>query len=215
MLGLRPDPVKSWSPSTPPWLRGCRLDLRVGRSFPDDPKAWTVVNRSYVFRRPPWLVVREERLRLPSGGEIPDYWIHEYPEWVTVVAVTADERVVLLRQYRPGIAAVHFEIPGGVVDATDVSMEAAARRELLEETGFGGGVWAPLITLSANSATTTNLTHSFLALGVRQEREPSPESTEDLRVHQVPVGDVAGIIAAGDVVQALHAAALYSFLLRR
>ncbi len=160
-------------------------------------------------------MVREERLRLPSGGEIPDYWIHEYPEWVTVVAVTPEQRVVLIRQYRPGIAAVHFEIPGGVVDATDLTMEAAARRELREETGFGGGIWTPLITLSANSATTTNLTHSFLALGVQKQSEPNPETTEDLRVHEVPVTQIAGIIEAGDVVQALHAAALLSFLLRR
>ena len=96
------------------------------RKFPDDPEPWTVVETSYLFRRPPWLTMRQERLRLPNGREIAEYWISEYPTWVNVVAVTAAEQVVLIRQYRPGIADVHFEIPAGVVDPRDHDLETAA-----------------------------------------------------------------------------------------
>jgi 8-oxo-dGTP pyrophosphatase MutT (NUDIX family) len=185
------------------------------RKFDDDPGAWSLIDRQYLHRKPPWLVLRQDHLRLPSGREIREYWISEYPPWTNVVAVTPDDQVVMIRQYRPGLGAVHFEIPAGVIDAADSDHEAACRRELLEETGYGGGRWSPLVTLSANPALTTNLTYTFLAEGVTLQRPPSPEETEDIRVHLVPVAEVAGLIDGGEVSQALHASALLRYLLRR
>jgi 8-oxo-dGTP pyrophosphatase MutT (NUDIX family) len=185
------------------------------RKLPDDPAPWTVLASRYLFRRPPWLTLRQDHLRLPSGREIPEYWISEFPPWVNVVAVTAADEVLLVRQFRPGLGAVHFEIPAGVVDGSDSDFEAAARRELAEETGYGGGRWSPLLTLSANPALTTNLTHAFLAEGVEPLGAPAPDATEDLRLHRVPVGDLANLIEEGEVVQALHAAPLLQYLLRR
>ena len=82
--------------------------------------------------------------------------------------------MVLIRQYRHGIGAVHFEIPAGTTDPEDTSLEAAARRELLEETGYGGGTWSPLMTLSANPALQNNLTYTFLAEGVTARRRRRP-----------------------------------------
>ena len=121
---------------------------------------------SEYLAREPWYTVRVDRVQLPSGTIIPKYWISEYPPWVNVVAVTADERVVLIRQYRHGIGGVHFEIPAGATDPGDTSLESAARRELLEETGYSGGTWSPWMTLSANPALQNNLTYTFLAEGV-------------------------------------------------
>jgi len=187
----------------------------VSRRYPDDPSPWTLVDRTYLFRRPPWLTLRQDHLRLPSGREIPEYWISEYPAWVNVVAVTPADQVVLIRQYRPGLGAVHFEIPAGVVDETDPSPEAAARRELLEETGYAGGRWSCLLTLSANPALQSNLTYSFLAEEVEAVAAPTHEATEDLRVLVVPLGDLPRLIDAGEIVQALHAAPLLRYLLRR
>jgi 8-oxo-dGDP phosphatase len=187
----------------------------VSRRYPDDPSPWTLLDRSYIFQRPPWLTLRQDHLRLPNGHEIPEYWISEYPAWVNVVALTRTDQVVLVRQYRPGLGEVHFEIPAGVVDETDASPEAAARRELLEETGYGGGRWSSLLTLSANPALQNNLTYSFLAEGVEPGAGPMHEATEDLRVHVVPLGDLPRLIDTGEVVQALHAAPLLRYLLRR
>lgn len=185
------------------------------RKFPDDPQPFTVLSRSYLHRRPPWLVLRQDHLRLPNGGEIPEYWICEFPPWANVVAVTPDDHVVMIRQYRPGIEAVHFEIPAGVVDAQDRDFEAAARRELLEETGYGGGSWSLLTTLSANPALQTNLTYTYLAEGVTRLSNATPESTEDLRVHLVPVAEIARLIDEGDMSQALHVAPLLRYLVKR
>jgi 8-oxo-dGTP pyrophosphatase MutT (NUDIX family) len=187
----------------------------VARRFPDDPAPWTVLESRYLFRRPPWLTLRQERLRLPTGREIAEYWISEYPSWANVVAVTPADEVVLVRQYRPGVGGVHFEIPAGVVDGDDPDLEAAARRELAEETGYGGGRWSLLTTLSANPALQTNLTYTFLAEGVAPLGAAAPEATEDLRVHLVPLSDLERLIDDGDMVQALHAAPLLRYLLRR
>src|SRR4028118_1264956 len=99
----------------------------MSRVFPNDPQPWQVLSRTYLFKRPPWLTLRQDHVRLPSGQEIPEYWISEYPPWVNVVAVTSDQKLVLIRQYRPGIAAVHFELPAGVGGEAGGSSTAAAR----------------------------------------------------------------------------------------
>ena len=182
---------------------------------PDDPGPWEVLSRRYLFRKPPWLVLRQDHVRLPTGAEISEYWVSEFPAWVNVVAVTAADAVVLLRQYRHGLGAVHYEIPAGVMDESDPSPEAAARRELLAETGYGGGRWSPLLTVSANPGLQTNLSHSFLAEGVEPIGRPEPEATEDLRVHLTPVAAIGALIDTGAMVQALHVAPLLAYLRRR
>jgi 8-oxo-dGTP pyrophosphatase MutT (NUDIX family) len=182
-------------------------------SFDDDPGPWRVLTSEYVAREP-WYTVRLDRVQLPSGKVIAKYWISEYPPWVNVVALTADEKVVLIRQYRHGIAGVHYEIPAGTTDREDTSLELAARRELLEETGYSGGTWSPWMTLSANPALQNNLTYTFLAEGVTAGTA-SPEESEDLRVHLVPIDDIEALLDQGGFVQALHAAPLLKLLLQR
>jgi 8-oxo-dGTP pyrophosphatase MutT (NUDIX family) len=180
----------------------------------DDPLPWKVLTSEYLARKP-WYTVRVERVELPNGTVIPEYWISEYAPWVNVVALTRDDRVVLIRQYRHGIGQVHYEIPAGTTDPHDTSLELAARRELLEETGYGGGRWSPLMTLSANPALQNNLTHTFLAEDVEPQGAAAPEASEDLRLHLVPLAEIQGLIDTGGVIQALHAAPLMRLLLRR
>jgi 8-oxo-dGTP pyrophosphatase MutT (NUDIX family) len=178
----------------------------------DEPLAWEVLGSAYLSRKP-WLTLRRDRVRLPTGAVIEEYFVLEYPAWVNVVAVTSDDRVVLVRQYRHGLGRVGIELPAGVVDPGDPSPESAARRELLEETGYGGGAWRPLGVASANPSTHSNLTYSFLAVGVEQVAPPAPEASEDIRVLTASVDEVARLVEAGQVVQALHLAPLLKYLL--
>ena len=180
----------------------------------DDVRPWRVLSSEYLAKKP-WYTVRVDRVELPNGIVIPEYWVSEYPPWVNVVAMTEDDQVVLVRQYRHGAGQVHFEIPAGVTDPDDLSLESAARRELLEETGFEGGSWSPLLTVSANPALQNNLTHTFLAEGVRKTRDPDLDASEDLRVHVVSLADVERLIETGGFLQALHVAPLLKLLLSR
>jgi 8-oxo-dGTP pyrophosphatase MutT (NUDIX family) len=168
---------------------------------------------SHYLSRKPWLTLRQDRVRLANGTVIEDYHVLEYPDWVNVVAVTADGMIVLVRQYRHGIQAVHYELPGGVCDVNDREPEEAARRELVEETGYGGGDWSLLMTLSANPGTHSNRAFSYLAAGVESMREPRLEATEELQVHLVSLDEMRRILESGEIVQALHAAPLFKYLL--
>ncbi len=143
------------------------------------PQPWQVLDRRYVYDRKPYMTLREDTVRLPNGAVIPDYFVFEYPDWVSVLPVTPDGNIVLIRQYRHGIARVHLELVAGVVDPQEPLPEAA-QRELLEETGYGGGTWRPWTSLSANPATHTNTCHIFLAEGVTRIADQQLDHTEDI-----------------------------------
>jgi 8-oxo-dGTP pyrophosphatase MutT (NUDIX family) len=179
-------------------------------ALPHDPAPWQVLERRYVLDRQPYMTLREDTVRLPGGAVIPDYFIFEYPDWVMTLAVTAQGEFVLIRQYRHGIAAVHFELAAGVADPGSSPLENA-QRELLEETGYGGGNWQPWLQASANPATHTNTSHIFLARGVERRGEQRLESTEDISVQLLSAADTLQMLRQGGVFQALHAAALWRY----
>ena len=99
-----------------------------------------VLASEYLFKKP-WLTVRQEKIKLPNGVVIPEYYVLEYSDWVNVLAITKDHKFLMIRQYRHATATTNYEFCGGCVDATDESPLAAAQRELLEETGYGNGKW--------------------------------------------------------------------------
>lgn len=159
------------------------------------------------------MTLREDRVRLPTGTVIDDYFVLEYPAWVNVIALTTDDMFVLVRQYRHGSQAVHYELPAGVCEPNDLDPEATARRELLEETGYGGGDWTAFMTLSANPGTHSNRSYTYLATGVIQIQEQQQEDTEDIRVHLVGRTEIVDVVLGGGMLQALHAAPLLKYLL--
>ena len=179
--------------------------------IPDnDPRPWQVETSEYIHQLP-WFTVRKDAIRMEGGGTIPNYFVLEYPDWVNVVAVTTEGQLVLIRQYRHAIAGVHYELCAGVIDAGEDPL-VAAQRELLEETGFGGGDWQLLMTLSANPGTHANITYSYLATGVIQQQAQDLELTEEITVHVVSPERAKEIINQGEMMQALHLAPLLKYL---
>ena len=179
--------------------------------YDSDPEPWTVESSEYMHRLP-WLTLRRDSVRMSGGGAIPDYYVLEYPEWLSVLAVTTAGELVLLRQYRHGLGAVHFELCAGVGEDGEEPL-AAAKRELLEETGFGGGQWQLWMSLSANPGTHTNLSHCFLATGVELLQPPQLEETEEISVHLVSPQRAREIVERGEVIQALFLAPLLKYFL--
>ena len=175
----------------------------------NDPRPWEVVESEYLIRRP-WMTARKDHVRLPSGVENPEYWVLEYPTWINVIALTTDGRMVMERQYRHGLGRTGWEIPAGVVEQGE-EPEQAARRELMEETGFGGGRWTLLTTLSPNASACSNLSYSFLAEGVERLDGQHLEPTEDIVVHLLTLDEVRRILEEDGIKQALMAAPLWKF----
>lgn len=108
---------------------------------------WDVLHSEYIIRRR-WLTARRDKVRLPDGRVNDEYYVLEYPDWVNVIAITPDDRFVLVRQYRHGLGRTSFELCAGVCEKGETP-EESARRELFEETGYTGGEWHELMQLSA------------------------------------------------------------------
>ena len=100
-------------------------------------RKWKTLKSEYLIRRP-WLTARRDTVELPGGSVNPEFYVLEYPDWVNVLAITSDDEFVMIRQYRHGLGQTRYELCAGVVDPGESPLEAA-KRELSEETGYGGG----------------------------------------------------------------------------
>ena len=135
-------------------------------------------------------------LRLRPAGQPGSQPSLELPDWVDVIAVTPDDRVVLVEQYRHGVRQVRTEFPAGNVDDGETPL-AAARRELLEETGFVSTCWHAIGSAAVYPAAQSNRIHSFLALDARKAVDPTPDATEIIHVRDLPLGDLLEQVRAG------------------
>ena len=142
----------------------------------------------------------------PRTGEPKRFSLLEAVDWVNVVALTPDERVVLIRQYRPGVDRVCLEIPGGMVDP-GVSPEEAAARALAEETGYTARRWRRLGAAAPNPAIFNNTLHSFLA----EDAEPTVathfDGGEVISLETAPLAEVHAMLRDGRIDHALVIAA--------
>ena len=155
-----------------------------------------------------WMRLREDRVQLPSGHVIEEFHVTDYPDWSAVIAITDDQQVVLVEQYRYGVDRVSVEFPAGAVDPGETPL-ASAERELLEETGYAAERWHALGALAAEPSRASNRGHFFVAEGARKVAEPQAEDTEDLRVLLRPAAAVLRMADDGAFVHGLHAAAAF------
>lgn len=154
------------------------------------------------------LRVREDIFADPRSGEEHPRVIVDADDWANVVALTPDDHVVMVRQWRFGSRASGLEIPGGVVDK-DETPERAAIRELEEETGYRPASVESAGWMWPNPAHFTNRQHTFIARGCERVHDGSPDGGEDLVVELVPRAAIPGLIRSGEIRHALHIAALH------
>ncbi len=172
---------------------------------------WSTLKSESVYNTPIFELHRR-RSRHPARGER-DFYILEAPNWVNIIPLTVGNDVVMVRQFRHGIAEFTLEIPGGMVDPEDPHPEHAARREMLEESGYDSDLILELGRVHPNPAIQPNFCYTYLARDVRKVAEPTPDSsgTEETEVVMVPLGDIKELIASGRITHALVIAA-FSFL---
>ena len=155
----------------------------------------------------PYFNLRSDRLRLPDGSVKDPYYVLERPDAAIIFPVTAEGEVVLVRQYRPPLERLELGLPAGLVESGE-EPEVAARRELSEETGYGGGDWEPLGAVASSPSLKDNWAYLFLALGVEESSRPDPDEHERLSVEHIPADEIFGRVASGEIFSSSGVAAI-------
>ena len=181
----------------------------------------------FTFSKPKWNVVEDKKVcetpifSLHEIELIPEkiasthpFYVLRAPEWINIIALTADDEIVLVEQYRAGINEVTLEIPGGMVDEGESPAEAA-RRELLEETGFSSESWTFLGKTSSNPAILSNFTHLYLAENCEKTAIQHTDGSEDIQFHTMPMADFLELVSQGIVHHSIVLAAVTQYLLKR
>lgn len=153
-------------------------------------------------------VARTKIAAHPTSQKEHRFTVLDGADWTNVIALTASQDVVLIRQYRHGTDTVTLEIPGGAVDPGE-SHRLAAERELLEETGYQAKRWSRLGSVRPNPALQVNRCSTWLAEGAEQVAEPMLDEGEAIEVKTVPLERVRPLIASGEIDHALVVAAFY------
>ena len=163
--------------------------------------------RSEKLFETPYFVLRSDRLRLPDGVIKDPYYVIERPDAAISFPLTKEGKVILVRQFRPPLERMELGLPAGLVEPGE-KPEAAARRELLEETGYAGGEWEPLGSLASSPSLKDNWAYLFLARGVEETSAPDPDEHELVEVVRVSVEDILGLIRGGQIVSSSGVAAI-------
>ena len=172
-----------------------------------DVKPWRQLSKRLLAHTRVFTLDAHTRQSATSGVEA-EFYVIDAADWVNVIALTADQKIVLVEQYRHGVERASLEIPGGMVDDGETP-EAAARRELLEETGYASAAWRLIGSVDPNPAIQTNRCYTFLTTDAERVREPSPDAHEEIRVVLEDAASVPELLRSGRIDHALVVAAFH------
>jgi ADP-ribose pyrophosphatase len=173
----------------------------------DGSMKWKTLSSEYVYNDE-WLRARREVCERPDGKIIQPYYILDYATWVCGVALTEDDQVVLIKQYRHALGEVCIEIPGGCVDKEDANYEVAVRREMAEETGYIFKEAEYLGICSPNPAANSNLMHMFLLTGGIKKQEQDLDHNEDIEVLLVSLDELFQMVMDRRIHESMHISAI-------
>ena len=155
--------------------------------------------------------IREDRKISPRTGREHDFVVLDCVDWVNVIALTPDQQLVLVEQFRHGSETVELEIPGGVMDPHETDPVVTAVRELREETGYEGRQARLLGTIRPNPAMMSNRCHTVLIEDCRLVHPVAFDHGEDIATRLLPVEEVVRQAATGTIQHALAVVGLFLY----
>jgi ADP-ribose pyrophosphatase len=161
--------------------------------------SWRTLGRNYLYRNP-WCAFRVDEVALPSGVTI-EYGVLESKGFTSVVPITLDGNVVLVRQWRQPLGDFTLELPSGGVDKAEDPREAA-ERELFEEAGFRAAGMEYLVSVHTSTGRSNEVCHLFRCRAVRDPGGPRPEPTEFIQVVELPFEEALGRVSSGGITDA-------------
>jgi 8-oxo-dGTP pyrophosphatase MutT (NUDIX family) len=176
-------------------------------------RPWEVLG-SRIVVEDQWIKLRADHCVTQRGAALDPYYVLEYPDWVHVAAFDAQDRLLLVRQYRHGARAFSLELPGGVMDPGESDPLVTSARELREETGYEAERFEHLAALSPNPASNRNTLHIILAENARAAGELKLDASEDIAVEPTPWREAVAMAMAGEMVHSSHVGLLIIALAR-
>jgi 8-oxo-dGTP pyrophosphatase MutT (NUDIX family) len=173
---------------------------------------WQVLTDTALVSQP-WLEVREQRVRLANGREIDRFHLIHGPHWASVLCLTEQREVVLVRQYRHGFGGASLELPAGVIEPMESPL-AAAERELREETGFQARELVPLLSIAPEPARHSTRAHFFFGQGALRVTDQALDPGEELELVLIPEAELLELVEGGQIVHAAHIAAILTAVYR-
>ena len=168
-------------------------------------KPWKILESTYFHPR-----FRLDKCELPNGNFL-EATVLEFRTWANILAITKDQKAVLVTQYRHGIKEVLLELPGGVIEDGEEPL-AGIKRELLEETGYTAADVIEVGWIYPNPANQTNKLFCFLALDVEQVDVQNLDAGEDIEVQLIPLDELMTLARNGKFPHALQVATLFHAL---
>lgn len=161
-------------------------------------REWEIVESREVYAAEPWFRVHRQAVRLPDGRVIDDYHQIELPDCCIIYAETRARDVVVERQYKHGPRCIGLSLPAGTVDPGETPL-AAAKRELLEETGYEAAEWRSLGAYTLNGNYGGGRAHLFLARDARKVAEPASGDLEEMEIFTLSRAALTEAMSRGDV----------------
>jgi ADP-ribose pyrophosphatase len=174
-------------------------------------EAWLTLSERELLRVGRRLRVVEQHIRLPNGLEVRDYLRFTGTPYATIVAQIPDGRLICERQYKHGPGRVVLTLPAGALEPDEAPLEAA-RRELLEETGYVSDEWHSLSVHYSHANAGGSLSHAFLARGCRRLADPNSGDLEKMTIELKTLAEVLATLSSGDMPLASDGAALVQAL---
>jgi 8-oxo-dGTP pyrophosphatase MutT (NUDIX family) len=175
---------------------------------------WSIINREQIgdFRL---FSLTQKKVRSPRTGEIREVQALHFSDWVLVLALTPQEKVVMVRQYRHGTEQVCLELPGGLVDPADDSPELCARRELLEETGYEANEIALVGECCPQPAILTNKCFFYLAPNAVRVQPQTLDAGEDIEILEIPLKEIPQKIKSAEIDHGMVLLAFFFFWMKQ